>query len=52
LKTVRLQPQFDIFNVANNNSVLTINSRYGTSWRNATAVLTPRVLRVGVAVNF
>ena len=48
----RVQPQFDIFNVTNSNSVLGVNTRLGPSWRNATAVLAPRVLRFGANVNF
>jgi hypothetical protein len=48
----RLEPQFDIFNATNSNDVLTITTRLGPAWRNATTVLAPRVLRFGVAMNF
>ena len=47
-----MQPQFDIFNVTNSNAVLGLNTRLGPAWRNATAVLAPRVLRFGVNMNF
>jgi hypothetical protein len=48
----RVQPQFDLFNVTNSNPVLTVTTRLGPSFRNAQAVLAPRVLRFGVNVNF
>jgi hypothetical protein len=48
----RVQPQFDIFNVTNSNPVLTMTTRIGPSFRNATAVQAPRVLRFGVNLNF
>jgi hypothetical protein len=48
----RIQPQLDIFNITNGNSVLALNGRIGPAWRNATAILAPRVLRVGVNMNF
>jgi hypothetical protein len=51
-KTWRVQPQFDLFNVFNENSILAINPRYGTAWRNATTVLGPRLYKVGVKIDF
>ncbi len=50
--TVRLQPQFDVYNLFNNNQVNAITTRYGTAWRNATTVLGPRTAKVGLQVNF
>ena len=47
-----IEPQFDIFNATNSNSVLTMTNRFGPAWRNATGVLAPRVLRFGVSMNF
>ena len=51
-KNWRVQPQFDLFNVLNANSILAINTRYGGSWRNATTVLGPRLYKLGVKVDF
>jgi hypothetical protein len=48
----RVQPQLDIFNITNSNSVLALNGRVGPAWRNATAILAPRVVRIGVNMNF
>jgi hypothetical protein len=47
-----VQPSFDVFNVFNVSTVLGVNSRYGSSWQNATAVLGGRVVRMGVRVGF
>jgi hypothetical protein len=44
----RVQPQFDIYNVTNSNSVQTMTTRLGPSWNNATNILGPRVIRIGV----
>ena len=48
----RMEPQFDIFNLTNSNSVLVMTTRLGPAWRNATGVLAPRVIRFGVNMNF
>jgi hypothetical protein len=50
--TLRVQPQFDIYNLTNANPVLAINTRYGTAWRNATTVLSPRVIKLGIKIDF
>ena len=50
--TLRLQPQFDIYNLTNANPVLAMTTRYGTSWRNATTVLSPRVIKLGLKIDF
>lgn len=50
--TTRVQPQFDVFNLFNANPVLAMVTRYGNAWRNATTVLGPRVMKLGVKVDF
>ena len=52
LNNTRIQPQFDVFNLFNANPVLAIITRYGPAWRNATTVLGPRVMKLGVKVDF
>lgn len=49
---MRLEPQVDIFNLLNSNQVLVMTTRYGAAWQNATSILAPRVLKLGVQVNF
>ncbi len=45
---VDVQPQFDLFNVFNANSILTMTTRYGAAWQNVSAVLAPRLVKLGV----
>jgi hypothetical protein len=49
---MRIEPQVDLFNVFNANDVLAMTTRYGDSWRNVTGVLAPRVVKLGVQVDF
>jgi hypothetical protein len=51
-RMLRAQPQFDIYNLFNANPVLAITTRYGSAWRNATTVLSPRVFKLGAKVDF
>jgi hypothetical protein len=48
----QVEPQLDIFNAFNSNQVLVMNTRYGVAWQNATGVLAPRLLKLGVQLNF
>lgn len=50
--TMRVQPEFDVYNLLNANPVLAMVTRFGSAWRNATTVLSPRVLKLGVKVEF
>jgi hypothetical protein len=49
---MRIQPQFDIYNVFNSNAVLVMNTTYGPSWLTPTVVLPGRLLKLGVQVDF
>jgi hypothetical protein len=51
-KGLRMQPQLDVFNVFNTNSVLTMTTRYGAAWQNVAAVLAPRLIKVGMQLTF
>jgi hypothetical protein len=48
----RLQGQFDIYNVLNDNSLLAQNNTYGLAWQRPTAFLAGRMLKLGVQFNF
>lgn len=52
VRGLRVEPQFDVFNVTNANQVLGMTTRYGTAWQNATSILAPRVFKLGAQVNF
>jgi hypothetical protein len=49
---VSVQPQFDLFNVFNANSVLFQNNTFGPEWLRPTTILTPRFAKVGVQIKF
>jgi len=51
-RTLRFQPQFDLYNAFNANPVTGMTTRYGTAWQNATSVLNPRTVKFGVNVTF
>jgi hypothetical protein len=48
----RVQPNLDLHNALNTNAVLLVNSRYGPAWQNVQGVLTPRMVKLGVRVDF
>ncbi len=49
---VRVEPQFNVYNLLNANDVLSMTTRYGDAWRNVTNVLPPRLIKFGVQVDF
>jgi hypothetical protein len=48
----RIEPQADIFNLTNSNVADTINGGIGTSYLIPATIVAPRVIRIGVAINF
>ena len=48
----RIEPQMDIFNLTNSNVADTINGGIGTSYLVPATIVAPRIIRIGVAVNF
>ncbi len=52
LNHTRIEPQFNIFNLTNANDVVSLTTRYGPSWQNVTGVLPPRMVKLGVQVDF
>ena len=49
---VRFQPRFEIYNLFNANDVQGLNSRYGSAWLNAAGILTARLFKFAVQVDF
>ena len=49
---LRIQPQLDLYNLFNANSVLVVNNTYGPSWQTPTALLAGRIVKLGVLVSF
>src|SRR5258705_3076416 len=49
---MRVEPQFNLYNLGNANDVVSQTTRYGGSWQNVTGVLPPRMVKLGVQVDF
>jgi hypothetical protein len=47
-----IQPQIDVFNLTNDNSVTNLNNTYGPSWQQPTRILQGRVVKLAVQANF
>jgi hypothetical protein len=47
-----VQPKFDIYNLFNANDVQLLNSRYGATWLNASAILVARTFKFGAQLDF
>jgi outer membrane receptor protein involved in Fe transport len=52
LNQVRVEPQFNIYNLTNANDVVSQTTRYGASWQNVTGLLPPRMVKLGVQIDF
>jgi hypothetical protein len=48
----RIQPQLDIYNLTNQYTVQSTTVGVGSTYLRPTSILSPRIIRVGVAVNF
>jgi carboxypeptidase family protein/TonB-dependent receptor-like protein len=48
----RIVPYADFFNLGNTNASTSITSAVGTTYLNPTQILAPRIIRIGVSVNF
>jgi hypothetical protein len=52
LARVRLQSMFDVYNLTNANPILAENTTYGQSWMMPTQILSGRLAKIGVQLNF
>jgi hypothetical protein len=48
----RVQAQFDVYNVFNDNPVIAMNNTYGPSWQRPTVIQVGRLAKFGVQLNF
>jgi hypothetical protein len=49
----RVEPEFDVYNLANASPILSVNSNYGTAaWRTPTQILAGRLMKFGMKVTF
>ncbi|HZT76949.1 MAG TPA: hypothetical protein VFA27_09845, partial [Vicinamibacterales bacterium] len=51
-RRLRAQPQFDIYNVLNNNAVLSMNYTYGSAWQRPVAIEPGRLIKIGIQLNY
>ena len=52
LRQLRLQGMFDVYNAFNANTVLALNTTYGSTWLRPTSILAGRLFKFGVQVDF
>ena len=52
MNQLRVEPQFNIYNLTNANDVVSQTTRYGASWQNVTGLLPPRMVKLGVQIDF
>jgi outer membrane receptor protein involved in Fe transport len=48
----RLQPQLDVYNLANANPVLVLNNTFGPAWQQPLSILPGRIAKLGVQIDF
>jgi hypothetical protein len=49
---VRTQFAFDLYNALNSSAVQTINATFGPSWQTPTSIITARLAKVGMQLDF
>jgi len=50
--SMRIQPNLDLQNLLNGNGIQAVNTRYGPVWQNVTAFVPPRMIKLGLRVDF
>ena len=51
-KKMRLQANLDAYNALNSNAIQTINTTFGTNWRQPQTILDPRIFQVSGQLTF
>ena len=52
LGKVRMTAKFDVYNIMNNNVVLAVNTTYGSAWLNPLNILSPRLFKFGIQLDY
>ncbi len=52
VQRLRVQAQFDVYNLFNVDTVLAANGTFGASWLRPTTVIGPRMMKLGAVVDF
>jgi hypothetical protein len=48
----RIEPEFDIFNLTNASTVTTLGTAVGSTYLFPSVIVSPRIMKVGFAINF
>ena len=48
----RIEPTFDIFNVGNASTITSLTTGVGSTYLVPTGIVSPRIMKIGFAVNF
>jgi hypothetical protein len=49
---MRMTAKFDVYNIMNNNVVLAVNNTYGSAWLNPLNILSPRLFKFGIQIDY
>jgi hypothetical protein len=52
MNTTRLSINFDLANLLNRNDILGVSTTYGAAWQTPTAIIDPRLFKLGVQFDF
>ncbi len=52
VRNARVQLQFDVYNALNANSILSLNTRYGSAWLRPIQILDGRIIKFGGQLTF
>ena len=50
--SIRVRPDISVYNIFNSTPVIALNTTYGPNWQRPTTILTGRILKVGMQVDF
>ena len=48
----KIQAQFDVYNIFNAGTILSVNGTFGAAWLRPTSILGPRVMKFGTVIDF
>ena len=48
----KIQAQFDVYNIFNAGTILSVNTTFGAAWRRPTSILGPRIFKFGTVIDF
>lgn len=49
---VRIRGNFDVYNILNGSTILTVNGRYGAQWLQPTQIMSGRLVKFSTQLDF